>query len=102
MKRAGTKRPTRLDEVAVIEAAYRLEGSESSWLRGVAEVAVELLDEGWGVTASTWRGAPDAIQLRSVVSLGGPAGFGEAAERALRDTTRRSSVFRSRPRLAHP
>ncbi len=83
MKRAA---PTTNDEVSVLEAAYRLGGSEEAWLRGVAEVTVPLLDRGWGVTASTWHVAPDAIQLRAVVSFGGPAGFGEAAERALRDT----------------
>lgn len=86
MKRGRASLSKKADEVSVLEAAYRLDGPETDWLRGVAETAVPLLDQGWGVTASTWCVKPDAIQLRSIVSLGGPAGFGEAVVKAMRDT----------------
>jgi DNA-binding CsgD family transcriptional regulator len=76
-----------LDEISVVEAAYRLDGSETSWLDGLATVAVTLLDEGWGVTASTWRTGLDTIELRAVAASGGPPGFGDAVTDTLRNAS---------------
>lgn len=87
MKRGRTLSVKRADEVSVLEAAYRLSGSEEDWLLGIAEMAVPLLDQGWGVTASTWSVRADAMGLRAIVSLGGPDGFGEAVVKAMRDTS---------------
>ena len=75
------------DEVSVLEAAYRLDGSEEAWLGGIAEMAVPLLDQGWGVTASIWCVKPKELGLRAIVSLGGPDGFGEAVVKAMRETS---------------
>lgn len=41
------------DALEVIEAAYRLEGDETSWLRGLVDAAMPLLDRGLGLHAYT-------------------------------------------------
>src|ERR1041385_3006288 len=73
------------DEVSVLEVAYKLDGSETSWLEGLAATAVTLLDQGWGVTASTWYTGSDKIELRAVVAMGGPPGFAVAAANTVRN-----------------
>jgi DNA-binding CsgD family transcriptional regulator len=80
-------RPTRADEVSVLEAAYRLEGTETEWLEGLARAATPFLDEGWGVFASTWYLEPKTVRLRASVGLGGPPGMNEAAQAAGRESS---------------
>jgi DNA-binding CsgD family transcriptional regulator len=82
-----TDRPTSRrgyrDELAVVEAAYALGGTESDWVAGLARAAGAVLDEGWGMTATTWTGTPAGISLRTMSTSGGPLGLPEAALEAM-------------------
>ena len=71
------------DELAVVEAAYALAGSESDWVTGLAEASAAVLDEGWGMTATTWTGSRDGISLRAMSTFGGPSGLPDAALEAM-------------------
>jgi DNA-binding CsgD family transcriptional regulator len=84
MRRRPAAASGRPDEVAVVEAAYWLDGSEPAWLNRLAQAAVPLLDEGWGFTASTWFITPTGLDLRTSVSVGGPPGFDEAITNTFR------------------
>jgi DNA-binding CsgD family transcriptional regulator len=102
--RRGSKRDTGVpaaahDEIAVIEAAYVLEGTESDWVAGLARAAAPLLDEGWGVTASTWTAKRDAPRLRTMSTIGGSAALADAALEAMRATSTdiQLALFRSGP-----
>lgn len=85
-------RKARADEVSVIEAAYRLDGTETEWLAGLAEAAAPLLDDGWGIAAATAAVERQAVRVRDVVALGGPTGFVEAAIESTRNA-RSDSCF---------
>jgi DNA-binding CsgD family transcriptional regulator len=87
MKRGRVIEAKKSDEVSVVEAAYKLDGSEEEWLSGIAQMAVSLLDQGWGITASTWRVTAQELGLRAIVPLGGPNGFSEAVVKAMRETS---------------
>jgi DNA-binding CsgD family transcriptional regulator len=81
----GERRPTRRrreDEVAVLEAAYRLDGTEAEWLEELARVGGPLLDEGLGVAATTWSVEPGRLRLRELAVYGGPPGTIEAVRAA--------------------
>jgi DNA-binding CsgD family transcriptional regulator len=76
----------RHDELSVIEAAYVLGGTETDWVLGLAQAAAPLLDEGWGVSATTWTAAPDGISLRAMSTVGAGSEVAEAAASAMRAT----------------
>ncbi|HMJ53831.1 MAG TPA: helix-turn-helix transcriptional regulator [Polyangiaceae bacterium] len=78
----------RHDELSVIEAAYILAGTESEWVESLARAAAPMLDEGWGLSATTWTAHPDGIVLRAMSTLGGPAALADAAVDAMRATRR--------------
>ncbi len=61
-----------MDWIAVVEAAYRLEDDETSWLTGLLSRLLDL-DHGLGVVAQVFRATPKGHQLVQVVSHGGPA-----------------------------
>lgn len=46
------------DPIGVVEAAYRLHGSDEDWLRGVRDAAAPELDAGFGVAASMFNLLP--------------------------------------------
>jgi DNA-binding CsgD family transcriptional regulator len=49
----------RRDPIGVVEAAYRIRGTDDDWLRGVRDAAAPELDAGFGVAAcffELWRG----------------------------------------------
>jgi DNA-binding CsgD family transcriptional regulator len=77
-------RPGAADEVAVLEAIYRVECTEHEWLEGLARALSPLLDDGWGVGASTWNVRSGAIHLRGAAIQGGPEGLAHAALEACR------------------
>jgi DNA-binding CsgD family transcriptional regulator len=83
-RRGRSRSKARADEISVVEAAYRLDGTETEWLEGIASAAAPLLDEGLGIAASTWTAAPGTLQVQSIAALGGPAGFSEAVGNAVR------------------
>jgi DNA-binding CsgD family transcriptional regulator len=76
----------RQDELSVIEAAYLLDGTEAEWVSGLANAAAPLIDEGWGVSATTWSARPDGITLRAMSTVGGGSELAEAAIDAMRAT----------------
>jgi DNA-binding CsgD family transcriptional regulator len=84
------------DEVAVVEAAYSLDGSEIEWLERVASAASPLFDRALGVTASTWEAPHNMLALSTV---GGPEGFAGAVAQALNgsSTEIKLSLFRQSP-----
>ena len=58
-----------VDLVGILEAAYRVEQPEGSWLDGIVDAAQVSLDDGLGVMAYTYdASAPKNFQLRSVCS----------------------------------
>jgi DNA-binding CsgD family transcriptional regulator len=81
--RASSSGRAYCDELAVVEAAYALGGAESDWVAGLAEAAGAVLDEGWGMTATTWTGTSAGISLRTMSTFGGPSGLAEAAIEAM-------------------
>ncbi|MEZ4393931.1 MAG: helix-turn-helix transcriptional regulator [Polyangiales bacterium] len=60
----------RVDWVSVLEAAYRLDGSEADWLRGLL-ARLEVLDGGHGVVAQVFCETPRGAELERVVAHGG-------------------------------
>jgi DNA-binding CsgD family transcriptional regulator len=84
------------DEVAVVEAAYRLDGTETEWLERVAGASSTLFDGALGVTASTWI-APHT--MLAISSVGGPQGFASAVTQALDGASPeiKLSLFRQAP-----
>jgi DNA-binding CsgD family transcriptional regulator len=64
------------DILSVVEAAYRVEQSESAWVAGMMEAAKPLIDVGLGVYAYLYD-ASDAAKLdvRAFAHAGQPAGF---------------------------
>lgn len=60
------------DPLAIVEAAYELQGSETQWLEGVLRAAQPMLDQGEGVMAFVLDlGAAPGHMVRSPVVLGG-------------------------------
>jgi DNA-binding CsgD family transcriptional regulator len=91
-------RPTAADEVAVLEAVYRVECTEHEWLEELARVVSPLLDDGWGVGASTWDVRSGAMQLRGLAVQGGPEQLANALSEACRSATDiNSGIARSGP-----
>jgi DNA-binding CsgD family transcriptional regulator len=91
-RRARPRSQPRTDEVSVVEAAYRLDGTETEWLEGIASAAAPLLDEGWGIAASTWAAAPGTLQVLSIAALGGHTGFSETVEYVVRHSDTRITL----------
>lgn len=57
------------DALHVIEAAYRLDGDETTWLEGLADAALPLLDRGLGLVAYTVDAhGPANSSLRAIVA----------------------------------
>jgi DNA-binding CsgD family transcriptional regulator len=86
------------DELAVVEAAYALGANEADWVAGLAEAAAAVLDEGWGMTATTWTGTSAGIALRTMSTIGGPSGLPDAALEAMQMSREiQSGLVRSAP-----
>ena len=69
MSRMIVKRP---DYLAVVEAAYAPCASDTDWLKGIAEVALPILDQGLGVHAWSYdASAPAADRMRGFGQAGG-------------------------------
>jgi len=65
----------RSDAIAVIEAAYVLEGDDASWLRGVLQAARPSLDVGLGVAGYFLDASnPAHVRVTSPLLIGGPEG----------------------------
>lgn len=60
-----------MDWIAVVEAAYRLEDTDTSWLVGLLS-RLDDLDHGLGVVAQVFRATATGHELTQVVSHGGP------------------------------
>jgi hypothetical protein len=64
----------------VIEAAYRLDGDEASWLMGVARTAEPILGRGLGVLAWTFARTPAGeVVLPTRIGTGSPEFVGDIA-----------------------
>jgi DNA-binding CsgD family transcriptional regulator len=66
---------TRIDPLGIVEAAYRLEGSDEEWLQGLAQVARPDLDEGFGLAAFEYYrpgGEPTRIVQRCYLGIPEP------------------------------
>ncbi len=89
----------RADEVSVVEAAYRLDGTETEWLGGIANAAAPLLGDDCGVAAATVAVEPGTCQVRAIATLGGQPGFAEAVATAHHDSHLeiRLGILRSAP-----
>ena len=70
--------PREADEVGVIEAAYRVDGTDTDWLTELSEVASPLLDRGFGVAAFTAQLTGPTLKVMSISSVGGPQGLASA------------------------
>jgi DNA-binding CsgD family transcriptional regulator len=70
--------PPQADEVAVIEAAYRVDGAEARWLTGLAEATLPMLDRGLGISAFTARFTGATLKVTDIVTIGGPRGLADA------------------------
>jgi DNA-binding CsgD family transcriptional regulator len=66
------------DAVAVVEAAYRLDGTESEWLDGLARAASAQIDDHCGVAAATVQVDLTGARLRVLKVRGGPAELSNA------------------------
>lgn len=73
------------DEVGLVEAAYRIDGTETQWLEGLAEVATPLLGGELGVMACTFVIALGQVQVEKLICLGGPTGLTAAITSLFRD-----------------
>jgi DNA-binding CsgD family transcriptional regulator len=60
------------DEIAVVEAAYRLDGTEAEWLEGLARAASLQVNEHCGVAAVTVHFESAGPRMRMVGCSGGP------------------------------
>lgn len=61
---------TEADALAVVEAAYRLDGTELEWVRGFLEPARALVDEGLGASAWLYELRGPVVVVRSLAWLG--------------------------------
>ena len=57
--------------LAVVEAAYRLEGSDDAWLASLAEAARPLVDVGLGAWAILYEVRAGAFEITAGVEVGG-------------------------------
>jgi hypothetical protein len=73
------------DEIAIVEAAYQLEGTETEWLERVVRVAAPCLDRGLGVAAVTVDCGPAGVRLRASASAGGRPGLSDAVVQLTRE-----------------
>lgn len=80
----GRKSSLQVDAIALIEAAYRLDGTEAEWLDGLASAGAALLDQKLGVTAVTVELNGGQLRLRHATSLGGPPELHQATTDFLR------------------
>jgi DNA-binding CsgD family transcriptional regulator len=59
------------DILAVVEASYKLEADDDVWVRGIAEAAFPLIDDGQGVVVAIYDSMdPARLRLSSVTSRG--------------------------------
>jgi len=82
----GNRPAAKFDEIAVVEAAYRLDGTEMDWIAGMASIAAPLLDEGCGVGACTFLAVDGNVEFDAIATVGGDPGFHEAVIAACRET----------------
>ena len=68
------------DEIAVVEGAYRVGGSDADWLSGLARTAAPLLNRGFGVAAFTARLTDGQLRVLTISSFGGPDNLASAVE----------------------
>ena len=68
------------DEIAVVEAVYRVGGSDADWLSGLARTAAPLLNRGFGVAAFTARLTDGQLRVLTISSFGGPDNLASAVE----------------------
>ena len=63
--------------LSIVQAAYQLDGDDSSWLAGIARSVRATLDRGEGVYAFFWELAPDRSGLRveSPIFIGTPPNY---------------------------
>jgi len=64
--------------VAIVEAAYRLGGTEQEWLAGLAASAAAALDQNLGVAAYAAELVDGRVRLRNTAVFGGPTNLREA------------------------
>jgi DNA-binding CsgD family transcriptional regulator len=63
------------DPISVVEAAWRLDGDDADWLKGIGEAARACLDRGHGAFVFRWRFPGGKLKLDTPQILGGnPAG----------------------------
>lgn len=70
----------RRDLISVLEAGYRLDGTETEWLGGVLDAARPLIDDGFGLIG--WSFAERGRRRTTPVCVGCPPEFGAAVESA--------------------
>ncbi|HWO10815.1 MAG TPA: helix-turn-helix transcriptional regulator [Polyangiaceae bacterium] len=61
-----------VDVLAIVEAAYRLEGTDGQWLAGIAEVCRAALDDGFGVCVFQFEhrmGEPPEVVRHSMLGI---------------------------------
>jgi DNA-binding NarL/FixJ family response regulator len=66
-----------MDWIAVLESAYRVDGTLDQWLEGVLASAQDALDVGLGAYGQVLRLSAPAPRVESVVAIGGMAGLEE-------------------------
>jgi hypothetical protein len=105
--RIGHRRK-RLDLIGILEAAYRVEQAEQSWLTGILDAAASGLDVGLGALAFSYNAAsPSEFGFRCVVTRNAPSTMLEVMNSAARALptelvtnsfwTRRASTIREMP-----
>jgi len=84
------------DWIRIIEAAYTLDGSDSTWLERLVASAVPALDAGNGVTAQIVRTTPGDVALEAV-HVSGQRASKRLVERAIADASAEAvdRVYRS-------
>ena len=60
------------DVIGIIEAIYRTESEPETWLTGILEAALPLMDEGFGLSAGLYDAAGPSLAVEAFVSVGTP------------------------------
>jgi DNA-binding CsgD family transcriptional regulator len=66
------------DVIAVVEATYRIDGTDSEWLQGIAAAVAPLLDDGLGISALTTEARAGRVFIRDAACVGGSPELHEA------------------------
>lgn len=66
------------DVIGIVEAIYRIESDPETWLTGILEAALPLMDEGFGLSAGMYDAAGPSLSVEAFVSVGTPPGSSES------------------------